>query len=254
MAEFNFLSMIIIALVITAIVAPIIALIFKKKSGKWLPFLARPVEKIYTLGLDNKLNIQGKKLKGARIVHGWDNRNHIDKFYTTEGLMPQFEYDTETKDFELVEKTEEEQKKDGDDEDFKSIKFDFYVFRLKSQKFLWRWFGLKKRYMIIRIKDEKGKAIVKHDHRFNRFFLPDNIDFDVYANVYTESPEARNYLYVMGQLYELQQAQTIAVNTADRYIHLEEENAKKKALLTTMADIDQNKYEKIKKAEDEVMT
>ncbi len=254
MAEMNLLSILIIAVIITAIVAPIIAVLFKVKKKGWTAFIPRPVEKIYTLGLDEKIKIQGKKLRGARIVHGWDNRNKIDKFYVTKGKMPQFEYDERTKDFELIQKTKAEQEKDKNGDDFKSVEFDFTVFRLKNLFFLWRWFGFKKRYMIVRNKDDTGKNLIKQDHRFNRFFLPDNTDFDVYANVYTESPESRNYLYVMGQLYELQQAQTIAVNTADRYIHLEEESAKKKALLTTMADIDKKKYEEIKKAEDEVMT
>ncbi|MCK5613877.1 hypothetical protein KAR91_69080 [Candidatus Pacearchaeota archaeon] len=258
MAEFNLMSTLIIAVIITAIIAPFIALMFKKKSDKWMPFIARPIEKIYTNGLDDKIKIQGKKLKGARIVHGWDNRNRIDKFYTTKGKMPQFDYDDTTKEYTLIKKKKDPKNKKGDnkkkDDEFQSIEFDFTVFRLKNKSLLWRLFGFKKSYMIIRNKDDNGKKIIKKDDRFNRFFLPDHIDFDVYANVYTESPEARNYLYVMGQLYELQQAQTIVVNTADRYIHLEEENAKRKAILTTTAQIDKNKYEEIKKAEDEVIT
>ena len=175
MAEFNLMSTLIIAVIITAIIAPFIALMFKKKSDKWMPFIARPIEKIYTNGLDDKIKIQGKKLKGARIVHGWDNRNRIDKFYTTKGKMPQFDYDDTTKEYTLIKKKKDPKNKKGDnkkkDDEFQSIEFDFTVFRLKNKSLLWRLFGFKKSYMIIRNKDDNGKKIIKKDDRFNRFFL-----------------------------------------------------------------------------------
>ncbi len=219
--------------------------IFKKKGTKFKEFVPIPVEKIYTSSLDKKLKGFGHKLKKGKIVLGYQHKFHIDRFMTIRSKFPMFEYDPNEKDHKPILDKEGE---------VITNQADFIIFRLKAKFFLWRWFGIKKSYMIIREKDEDGKPILKFDDSMKRFILPQNIDFFMYGNIWTESIHARDYLNNVSMLFELQAQQTHLVNTPDRFIHLEKEQIKRENLLKTTAEIDRKKYEEIKRAEDEVIS
>ncbi len=242
MADINFAGWLIILIVIALFLVPIILLIMKKKSSSFKINMI-PVEKTFTNELDAKFKLIGNKLKSGKVIKDFRNVGKIDKYMKTKMFFP----DIEKKDdgFHPIENKEGETQ---------GQEVDLAIFKLKNNLFLWRWLGVKKNYLIVREKDEKGTDNLKFDDRFNRVQLPEKMDIYLYGNIWTDSLEARQYLNSISQIFEMQQERTLSQNTANRVSALEIEHAQKERLAKVFAEIEKGKYEEIKKKEDEILS
>jgi hypothetical protein len=242
--EFDSSTLIIIGIFIVGIVY-VFQLISKKNKTKFKEFNPIPIEEIYIGELDDKIKKFGKKIRKGKVLDTFGNIYHIDRYYETRGEMPIFFYNEDNNFYETVTD------KKGN---VKTNKYEFLILKLKSTKFLYRLFGIKKWFIIIRKNDENGNPIIIIEKRFKTINLPSNIDFFKYGNVWTECSISRDYLNNIGTLFELQAQQTHLINTPDRFIHLEKEQIKRENYLKTATELESGKYEQIKKAEDDIIT
>lgn len=232
---------------IAAVLIVIVMLFLKmsKKNNKTEPFVPVLFSETTTKALKNSLKLYGKKIKKGVLVIGFDVLAHIDRYYSTKGKMPIASFDPDDKDFKFVED------KDGNPE---NIEYDFTIFRLKNKSLPLRWLGLKKMYLIMRNKDDDDNQLIRFDNKTSRFFLPKGVEFDSYGNIWNESQVAKEYLNNISFLEMLQQTQTHLQNIPNRVVHLEVEQAKKERLYQTLAEIEKNKYDSMKKGEDTVIS
>ncbi len=240
-------QILIIGIICAFMVAGILLILkfFKKGEKGFKEFNPVLFEETVNKDIKKKINLHGKRMKGGKIIMGFDVLAHIDRYYETKGEMPLAIYDEAAKDFKLL--TDE----NGNEQ---RIEYDFTIFRLKNKLFIYRWLGIKKMYLIMRNKDDNDNILVRFDDKTKRVFFPKAVEFDSYGNIWHESQIAKEYLNNISFLEMLQQMQTHLQNIPNRTVHLEVEQAKKERLYQTIAEIEKGKYDQMKKGEETVIS
>ncbi len=228
-----------------AIIVVIYFLVTKRTGKKFKDFVPDLFGDTVNKELKNRMNLHGKKIKKGKLLQGFQTLGNIDKYYSTKGDMPVAYYDQDTQDYKQV------LDKEGNEQ---IIEYDFSVFRIKSKVLLFRWLGLKKSYMIMRNADDESKSLISIDHKTGRIFVPKNVEFDSYGNVWNECQTAKDYLNNISFMEMMQQMQTHLQNIPNRTVHLEVEQAKKERLYERLAQIEKSKYDQMKRGDETVIS
>lgn len=219
---------------VAVVMIVIISLILRNKQGLFKTFIPRLFSETVYDEMKKKIKLHGVKVKGKLYI-GFQKIALVERYMNTTGKMAGFLWDEKTR--EMIEED-------------KTTNYKFLILRCKSNNLLFRLFGLKKMYFILR--NEKENITI--DEKESKIFLPSGTDLKSYGNVWHNSEIAMEYVNDISIKRMNEQIMTHVENAPDRIVHLEMQLAKNERLARTLSDIEKGRYEKTKTADETVIS
>jgi len=236
MAESILDNPIVSIVIVVAVLAFVFSMIFKKKMPRFKEF--KPVQFKDTVydDLMEKVKNQGLKLKKGKLIIGVNKIADIHKWIRVQGHFTSYFYDQKSKELKVDDKAEE-------------VKYDMMVFLCKSKNIIFRIFGFKKYFFLL-----KKESFLKFDELSNSFILEEGTDLVSYGNIWINSQDSIEYLHDISIKKMNIELMCALENYPNKIVHLEMAQAKKERLYREMVETDKSRYEATKKGEDTVIS
>ncbi len=186
--------------------------------------------------MKEKLKLQGTKMKGKLYI-SFQKIALIERYFISSGSLPVFYWDEKEREMIIDEKKKEDYK--------------FLILRCKSNNLIFRLFGLKKMFFIIKCNDKDN---IDFDRKEHKIYLPIGTDLKSYGNVWLNSEIGMEYVNEISLKRMVEQVMTHVENTPDRVIHFDNQLAKNERLARTLSDIEKSRYEKTKTSDETVIS
>lgn len=205
---------------------------YGKSKNEWHEFKPQKSRDTYYKEFKNKVNTQGMKIKGGKLVIGLNKVAEICKWFWIQGQFVIYYYEENNKKFVI-------------DEETKPKAFNLVLLQCQSKSFIKKIFGIGKWYIFI----DKA-SILRFDDVNNTFILRDGTDLIPYADIWINSTDALEYLENVSIKRQNIELMTQLENYPHKIVHLEMNQAKKERLFWQDMETNKARYDQIKKAED----
>lgn len=235
MAEFLENPFFVGAILIGFIVIVIFLIFGKKIKGSGFKrFVPQVLKKTVIDEFKKKFDLQGIKFKGKLYI-GLNQVAKIEKYFEGKGTFSSVYFQEGSKDV-IVEE-------EGD------TQYDLMFIRASSKNPILRILGLKKRYFVIK-KKENGKEIVKIDPIRKSLFFPSNMDLISYGGVWHNAMDSIEYVNDVSMKRMMEIITMHMENIPDKVAHMEQEQSKLERTARIYANVEKSKWEDKKSAGD----
>lgn len=206
----------------------VIAVVKKKNDGPlYKEFIPIPFTKTISDSLTEKFDLYGKKFKGS-LYQGPNKIADIIKMFEGKGKFSEALFDHKSKNIFT--------------EDGKDKEYDMVFLLCGSDNLLFKIFGVKKRFFILK-KKEGDKDIVTFDIDRKRVFLPSNMDLKSYGEVWHNSSHGVEYVNDISTMRMIETIMMHLENNPDKVAHMEQQQAKIERTARVYSELERGKWE-----------
>lgn len=201
----------------------VILVVKKRKGGFGLNYKPVPFAETVYDPLKKTLRTNGTKVKRGSLYFGNSVIHNVTRVTEMKGKKPELSFDTKSR---LLM------------DEGKETKLDLICFEV-ADGLLSKLFGINTDIYLF----DKEKVKVKHDPINNRWFLPENIIWYSYGDIWICDNNAKDFARDLAMSFFDETSQTHLINTPNRVVALEIEHAKKVNIIREKIDAESGRYQ-----------